>query len=53
MREVSARFRSENPEFSQRLDEIATDEKEEVGISATPGICMVILCIIALAMFYL
>ena len=34
--EVSAQFKSDNLEFSQRLDEIVTTE--EVGISATQGI---------------
>ena len=38
--EVSAQFKSDNLEFSQTLDEIVTDETEEVGISATQGICM-------------
>ena len=45
----SARFRSENPEFSQRLDEIGIptqdddendDEAEEVGKPATKGVCV-------------
>ena len=46
--EVSARFKSDNMKFSQRLDEIVTDKTEEMGIS---GIYMVILCIIVLAIF--
>ena len=48
---MSTRFKSKNPEFSQRLDEIATDETEEVGISATLGIYMLMLCIIVLTIF--
>ena len=51
IREVSTGFKSKNPEFSQRLDEIATDETEEVGISATLGIYMLMSCIIVLTIF--
>ena len=47
--EVSAQFKPNNLEFSQRLDEIVTTE--EVGISATQGICMLMLCTIVLAIF--
>ena len=44
--EVSAQFKSDNLEFSQTLDEIVTDETEEVGISATQGICMCSCCVL-------
>ena len=44
--EVSAQFKSDNLEFSQTLDEIVTDETEEVGISATQGICMCSYCVL-------
>ena len=47
--EVSAQFKPDNLEFSQRLDEIVTTE--EVGISATQGICMCSCCVLLSCLF--